>query len=208
MGNKKIWDKIYPTSFQAGVWRNCELRLSTFSWIVSHLLIESFVHWSINLSKWVFALLGLILVFPKLMLNRDHFSIKSHITNHLVAHLKLQEYTDKIQVNKCGWSRTNQYSKARPQECLFSVHASFCFNGLACYWTQLSLRQSCLIHANDFRNSAVVCQMFEHFILFEAKPQSLVFTILLSKIGIFSSSSNGEPAWPEKIMSGSPQWLS
>jgi len=34
---KQIWAKIDPTSFQAGFWRNCELRLGTFSWIVSQL---------------------------------------------------------------------------------------------------------------------------------------------------------------------------
>ena len=33
----KNWAKIDPTSFQAGFRRNCELRLGTFSWILSQL---------------------------------------------------------------------------------------------------------------------------------------------------------------------------
>src|SRR6218665_1377574 len=37
--NKKFGQKLTPTSFQAGFWRNCELRLGTLSWTVSHIVI-------------------------------------------------------------------------------------------------------------------------------------------------------------------------
>jgi len=54
--NKKFCQKLTPISFHADFWRNCELRLGTFSWIVSRWQTATFFTRPINIGLLLYRL--------------------------------------------------------------------------------------------------------------------------------------------------------